>query len=311
LPPSPPRPLWLLLAFAYIYVAWGATYLAIHLTLDGIPPLVMTACRFLLAGPILFALLRLHRARDFHWGNAREWKDAAIIGTLLLVGGNGVIAWAQQFVPSGLTALIFGSIPFWIILFDWIGPAHAVPSRRTWVGLVLGLVGVVVLVGPDTGRKQASPFLFAGELVLLLSACSWAAGAIYSRHVEARGSPLLPMARQMIMGGTINLGGSLVLGEWAHFSLARVTLQAWLGFAYLVVFGSLVGFTVYVWLMRVSTPTRVATISYANLAVAVLLGWAVLGEPFTARLLWGSVILISAIVLVLRKPKQPADIPGD
>jgi drug/metabolite transporter (DMT)-like permease len=304
-------PFGLAVAFAYIYLAWGATYLAIHFALESLPPLLLAGSRFFIAGTILLTLLRLKRPGDFYWGNAREWRDAALVGFLLLVGGNGVVAWAQLVVPSSLTALLFGSMPFWIILFDWLRPGGTAPTGRTWAGLVLGAAGVCVLVHPASGGPGGSPYLLAGEIALLLAACSWAAGAVYSRHVQARGSLLLPMARQMIAGGTILLTASLIHHDWTGFRPGRVLLSAWLGFGYLVLFGSVLGFTIYVWLMRVSTPARVATISYANLLVAVVLGCGVLGEPFTARLFWGALITISAVVLVLQKPARPPDVPSD
>jgi drug/metabolite transporter (DMT)-like permease len=300
-------PVWIALAFGYIYVVWGATYLAIHCALESMPPFLLAGSRFLLAGTMLLAALRLLHRERFHWGDAREWKDAAIVGTLLLVGGNGVVAWSQLFVPSSITALLFGSMPLWIILFDWLRPGGTMPTLRVCAGLLVGLVGVAVLMKPGA-FEHTSPLLLWGEIALLLAACSWAAGGIYSRYVHAKGSPLLPMARQMIVGGVLLLAISYVHGDWRHFSFAQVRPVAWLGFGYLVVFGSLTGFTIYVWLMRVSTPAHVATISYANLLVAVALGWGVLHEPLTARLIVGGVIMVGSVVLVLKKPKEPAEL---
>jgi drug/metabolite transporter (DMT)-like permease len=227
---------------------------------------------------------------------------------MLLVGGNGSLAWAQQFVNTSTSALIFGSMPLCIILFDWIRPKGTAPSLRTGIGLALGFVGLCVLIkhsatAPDTHMETW------GKLALVFAACSWSAGAIYSRHVDATGSPLLPMARQMMMGGLVLM---LIAGARHDFSrtdLAAITLASWLGFAYLVVFGSLFGFTAYVWLMRVSTPARVSTISYVNLVVAVLLGWTVAGEPMTARLVLGAGIIVSSVVLVLTKKPVPVDTP--
>ncbi len=302
-----PSALWVTIAFAYVYVAWGATYLALHYALESMPPFILSGTRFFFSGTVLLALLRVVRSRDFHFGDVREWRDAAVVGTLLLVGGNGVVAWAQQYVPSGVTALLFGSMPLWIIVFDWIRPGGVAPSRRTCLGLGLGMVGVAVLVNPGALGVKSSLVLW-GEIALLLAACSWAAGGIYSRHVHARGSAILPMARQMIAGGSVLLLLSTVRGDWNHFSFARMSMDSWLGWGYLVVFGSLLGFTIYVWLMRVSTPARVATISYMNLLVAFGLGWWVLREPMTLRLVIGAVITVASVVLVLKKPKSVDEI---
>jgi drug/metabolite transporter (DMT)-like permease len=300
-------PFWRTVAFAYIYVAWGATYLAVHSAVETIPPFIMAGSRFLIAGLMLLALLRLLHRPTFHWGDAREWKDAVIVGTLLLVGGNGVVAWAQLVVPTSITALLFGSMPLWIILFDWLRPGGIAPSRRTCLGLALGMVGVVVLMHPSASGHTTS-LMLTGEIALLLAACSWAAGGIYSRYVHAQGSPLLPMARQMIVGGTLLLAFSLLHGDWTHFSIRRVSAESWLGFGYLVIFGSLTGFTIYVWLMRVSTPARVATISYINLLVAVLLGWLILHEPMTPQLIAGGLITVTSVMLVLKKPREAAEL---
>ena len=298
-PPSP-SPFWVTVGFAYIYLAWGVTFLAIHDAVAGIPPFLMVGCRFFIAGTVMLAVLRLSLRANFHRGTAREWKDASIVALLLLVAGNGGQSWCQQFVPTGVTALLFSTIPLWIILFDWIRPGGVAPTRRTCLGLALGFVGVGVLVAP-VGTSIVSGSLFWPEMMLLLSACTFAAGGIYSRYVRATGSPLLPMARQMIVGGAVLLAISAAQHEWRHFDPARVPLSAWLGFSYLVVFGSLLGFTTYVWLMRVSTPARVATISYVNLLVAVTLGWMLLHEPLTWRVIFGTATTVGSVILVLRK----------
>lgn len=292
--------LWVTLAFLYVYLAWGGTYMAVHYALESMPPFSMAGSRFLLAGVILMTLLRVFHTRNFHWGDRREWRDATVVGTMLLVGGNGCVAWAQQYINTSTAALIFGSMPLCIILFDWMRPGGTAPSLRTSLGLILGFVGLCVLIRPSAVNPDTHLEIW-GKLVLLFAACSWSAGAIYSRHVHAKGSPLLPMARQMIMGGLALVAISVVHGDWRHFALEKVTVASWMGFSYLVVFGSLFGFTAYVWLMRVSTPAQVSTVAYINLVVAVLLGWTVGGEPMTPRLLAGAGIIVGSVVLVLKK----------
>jgi drug/metabolite transporter (DMT)-like permease len=263
-PPTLTRRLttWVTLAFLYVYAAWSMTYMALHFALESLPPFVISACRFFLAGWILFAFVAVFQRRDFHWGSPREWRDAAITGTVLFLGGNGSVAWAQQYVNTSTAALLFGTIPLFIILFEWVRPGGIRPTVRTGLGLAMGFVGMCVLIkpAPEVAHNGMETW---GTLVLRVGAVSWAAGA-----------PLLPFARQMICGGSVLLVLTLVRGDFAHIALP-VTLHSVLGFLYLLGPGSLLGYTAYAWLLRVSTPERVSTVSYINTVLAVLLGWAV------------------------------------
>ena len=291
--------LWVTLAFLYVYVAWGITYMALHYALQGLPPLVISGSRFFLAGWILLAFVGLYQRRDFHWGSVGEWRDASIVGTTLFLGGNGSVAWAQQHVNTSTTALIFGTIPLFIIVFDWLRPGGVRPTLRTGAGLIMGFIGLCILIQPSPALPDTRMEI-DGKLVLLFAAVSWAVGAIYSRFHYAKGSPLLPFARQMISGGTVILVISLVHGDWSRIAPDRLTLPCLLGLGYLVVFGSLLGYTAYAWLLRVSTPERVSTVSYVNTVVAVVLGWAV-GEPMSLRIIIGAVIIIASVVIVLKR----------
>ena len=288
------------LAFLYVYIAWGATYMALHFALESQPPFLIAGSRFFIAGTVLMGLAAIFHRKDFHLGSLREWKDALVIGIMLLVFGNGGVAWAQQYVTTSVAALIFGSMPLCIIFFDWIRPGGVVPSLRTGIGLAVGFVGLCILIKPSAASPDTSMEMW-GKLALVFAACSWSGGAIYSRFLHAKGSPLLPMARQMISGGFVLLTISYFHDDWGRLSLAKITVLSWSGFAYLTIFGSLLGFTAYVWLMRVSTPERVSTVSYVNLVVAVLLGWTVGGEAMTAHLLIGASIIVGSVVLVLTK----------
>ena len=308
---SPSHPVhlstWITLAFAYVYLAWGGTYMAVHVALATMPPFIIAGCRFLLGGGILLALVALFHRTDFHWGNRREWQDATVVGSMLLVGGNGAVVWAQQYVPTGIAALMFGSMPLCIIFFDWVRPNGTVPSRRTCLGLALGFAGLCILFWPSSDETSSRREIL-GKLALLFAACSWSAGAIYSRHVHAQGSPLLPMARQMLAGGAALFLISLLHRDWNHFSVAQVSVASWMGFGYLVIFGSLLGFTAYLWLMRVSTPANVSTISYVNLVIAVLLGWTVGREPMTLHTFLGAAIIVGSVMLVLTKKSARATV---
>ncbi len=304
--PNPARlATWITLAFAYVYIAWGGTYMAVHIALASIPPFIISGCRFFLAGSILLGLVAIFHRRDFHWGSLREWRDATVVGSMLLVGGNGAVAWAQQYVPTSIAALIFGSMPLCIIFFDWVRPGGIMPSFRTCLGLALGFVGLCILLQPAPSTLS-NPMEKWGKIALVFAACSWSAGAIYSRHVHAKGSPLLPMARQMLAGGSVLLLISFLRSDWAHFSVEQVTLSSWMGFGYLVTFGSLLGFTAYIWLMRVSSAANVSTISYVNLVIAVMLGWTVGHEPMTIPTFLGAAIIVGSVMLVLKKKSARA-----
>jgi drug/metabolite transporter (DMT)-like permease len=290
---------WVTLAFAFMYLAWGVTYMAVHFALQSLPPFILSGTRFFLAGWILLALVAIFRRREFHAGSPREWRDAAVIGTVLFLGGNGSVAWAQQHVNTSTAALLFGTIPLFIILFEWLRPGGVRPTLRTSLGLVMGFIGLAILIKPAPEAAHDGWEVW-GKGALLLGAMAWAVGAIYSRFHHAKGSPLLPMARQMICGGSALLLVATVRGDWAGLDLHRITLPSALGFTYLTTFGSLFGFTVYSWLLRVSSPERVATVPYVNTVVAVLLGWAA-GEPMSLRIVIGAIIIIASVIVVLKK----------
>jgi drug/metabolite transporter (DMT)-like permease len=297
---APPPSTRVTLAFLYVYVAWGMTYMAMHFALESMPPFVIGTLRFFLAGWALLALVAIFHRREFHWGTPGDWRDAAIIGTALCLFGNGAMAWAQQYVNTSRAALLFGSIPLFIILMEWLRPGGVRPTLRTGAGLVMGFVGLAILIKPGHAQSHNGMELWGG-IALLFGAMAWAAGAIYSRFHHAQGSPLLPMARQMICGGVALAVVALLHGDWALFSPLHLTRDSLLGFAYLLVPGSLLGFTTYAWLLRVSTPERVSTVTYVNTVVAVLLGWLV-GEPLSPRIILGAVIVVTSVIIVLAKP---------
>lgn len=287
-------------AFAVVYVAWGGTYYGIRVAIESIPVALMAGSRFLLAGVILLTLLRLVRSADFYWGTLTEWRDAAIAGCLLIVAGNGGVTWAEHTVPSSAAALICAGVPLWMVLFDWARPNGQRPTWRVFAGIGLGFAGILILCGPQLAASGTSGFSWSYLAVLAANMC-WGAGAIFSRHRHARGSALLPVARQMIVGGVVLLTISVISGEAWSFSPAQLTARSAWGFAYLLTFGSLLGFSAYVWLMKVSTPARVGTISYVNPVIAVLVGWALGGEPVGARLAVSAVLIIAAVIIVIRK----------
>jgi drug/metabolite transporter (DMT)-like permease len=296
--------LWIHLAFAYVYLAWGGTYLAVHIAIESWPPFLLAGVRFLLAGLLLLGILRVLHPEQFAWGTVRQWRQASVVGILLLVTGIGIVNWAQQWISSSMAALLFGAIPLWITLIEWLRPRGQAPGLRTAFGLGLGFAGLCLLLAPGTASLSSGPLF--GKFLVLAAALSWATGALYSRHLPVQGSPFLPMARQMIAAGCVLLVLSTCRGDWSRFSPKAVTGPAWLAFFYLVICGSVLGFTAYLWLMRVSSPARTSTIPYVNLMIAVLLGWKVNHEAFHWNLALGAGTIIGSVILVLQKPEEAA-----
>ncbi len=281
-------------AFALVYLIWGSTYLAIRFAIETIPPLTMAAARFLVAGAVLYGWVR---ARGAPRPTAREWGGAAVVGTLLLGVGNAGVVYAEQWVPSGLTALLVGAVPLWMVLVDWGWGARVRPSRRVGVGLVAGFAGIAVLAGaPGAGAGGGHELL--GGLILVGASLAWASGSIYSRHAPKPSRPRLWVAMQMLVGGAVLTVGSIVTGEAGAVHLVAISEKSALALLYLIVFGSLVGYACYIWLLSVSTPARVSTYAYVNPVVALFLGWSVADEPLTYRSLLAAAIILGAVVVI-------------
>ena len=283
----------LALAFAALYTIWGSTYLAIKFAVETIPPFLMSSGRFIVSGVILYSWSRW-RGRPSP--TRSQWKDAAIVGTLLLAGGNGAVGWAEQRVPSGITALLVASVTLWIVLIDWARPHGRRPSLVVASGLLTGLLGVGVLAAPQFGG--ATQGTGAGAIVLILGSISWAAGSIYSRQSDRPTSALMSTALQMIVGSASLLVLGVVFGELPRLDLGAVTMKSFLGWAYLVTFGGLVGFTAYAYVLRETTPAKATTYAYVNPVVAVLLGWAFANEPITMRTIVAAGIILAGVAMI-------------
>jgi drug/metabolite transporter (DMT)-like permease len=281
-------------AFAAVYVIWGSTYLAIAFAIETLPPFLMAGVRFLIAGSLLFAW---SLARSRRKPTLREWKAAFIIGGLLLLGGNGAVVWAEQTVSSGVAALLVAGMPCWMVLLDWLWQGSARPGARTVMGLLLGFGGIALLVGPSAFAADASIHL-VGALVLLIGSLAWAVGSVYSRRAPHPPGALLSTGMQMLAGGSLLVFAGSVTGEWARVDLTDVSLKSMLALGYLIVFGAIIAYSAYVWLLRVSTPARVSTYAYVNPVVAVLLGWALAGETFTPRMAVAAVIIVAGVALI-------------
>jgi drug/metabolite transporter (DMT)-like permease len=297
-----PSRLALIVAFAAIYLIWGSTYLGIRITLETMPPFLMAAARFIFAGSMLFIILKFCGAR---WPTAHQWIANGIIGTLLLLGGNGLVVWAELTIPSGITALLIGIGPLFIVLTEWAWPGGTRPTLITMVALLLGFVGVIWLAAPWQSAEGGG--LNPAGVVAILGACVfWALGSIYSRHAKHGADPFLAASLQMLGGGATLAILALLHGDFRDLDLGAVSVRAWGAFAYLVTIGSLVGFSTFVWLMKHSTPARVSTYAYVNPVVAVFLGWLIAGEPITSRTLVASAIIIAAVVIITTQKAKAA-----
>lgn len=251
----------------------------------------------MIAGAGLYLFMR---ARGAPRPTLIQWRSAAIIGAFLVLGGNGGVVWAEQFVPSGMAALLVAILPFWIVVVELIGPDHVRPSFGVVIGLIAGIAGIVVLVGPSaiTSSAGSSNKLLTGSLVLMGSSLSWALGTVYSRQAPLPKSAFVATGMEMFSGGAMLFLLAVITREPVQFDLAQVSARSIAGFAYLTTIGSLVGFTAFIWLLQHQPPSRVATYAYVNPVVAVFLGWAIAGEPLTLRTVIAAAIIIGAVALI-------------
>ena len=281
-------------AFASIYLVWGSTYLAIMYAVETIPPFIMGGARFLVSGTLLYGWARYRGAPK---PTRLHWRNAVIAGAFLLLGGNGAVVWAEQYVPSGLTALLVSILPFWLVIIEWARPPRRRPSGLVLAGLVLGFIGIIVLIGPgNLGGDGDVPIL--GALVLILGSLSWAIGSFWSRDAALPESGLLTTGMEMLGGGALLLIVGLLSGELGAFDVHSVSKASAIGLLYLITFGSLIGFTSYIWLLDKVSPARLGTYAYVNPIVAVLLGWAIAGESLTIRTGIAAAIVICAVALI-------------
>ncbi len=300
--PRKTAPRWqILLAFAAIYFIWGSTYLFIGFAVKSIPPHITIATRFLIAGVILYLFLRL---RGVPTPKLIHWRTAAIVGILLLALGNSSVAWAETMVPTGLAALLIGIVPLWMVLLDWLRPGGRKPRAGVLGGVSLGLVGMILLVGPASlGLDRAlNP---VGVAILLGASISWAIGSIYSQHAPLPESPLMLTAMEMLVGSMVVLIMSFGLGEWSQFHIENISPLAFGSLVYLTLVGSLLGFSAYVFLLQVSTPAKVSTYAYVNPIVAVFLGWALNGEQITPITLIASTIIVISVAIITYFQTRP------
>ncbi len=306
---NPPKSL-LFAAFAAIYVIWGSTYLAIQIAIESSPPLLMAGFRFLISGLVVWAVFFVWRAPKT---SLKDWRDAAVVGCLLLSLGNGGVTFGEQWLPSSATALLIATVPLWVAILGWATGVSSKPSFPVWMGLGLGLGGICLLFNPFNHSLSSSDR--KGFYSVMIAALSWTAGSLYSRKAVSTLPVFLKVGMQMICGGLLlTLVGALT-GELQNFHPYAISRRSLAAFVFLILFGSWLGFTAYVWLLQVCHPARVATYAFVNPVVAVLLGWGLAGEPLRLRTMAAAAVIVCGVCLVVfsspAPPSKPALVPGD
>jgi drug/metabolite transporter (DMT)-like permease len=291
-------------AFIAIYLIWGSTYLGIRFAIETIPPFILSAVRFGLAGLIMLGVAKARGVAHATWP---QWRTGAIVGSLLMLA-NSLVGVAEKRIPSGVAALLVAMTPLFMVLLEWGRPGGRRPTVLVGIGLLIGLAGVAALVGPASFGDGTRIDLI-GAATVVFGSLAWSVGSIYSRHAPRPESSLMMTAIQMLVGGAFVGVLAVVTGELSTFDASAVSARSALAFLYLLVFGSLIGFSAFVYLLRVSTPARVATYAYVNPAVAVLLGWLLAGEAISGRMLVAAAIIIAGVALITvaegRMPSSP------
>lgn len=289
-------PIWI--GLLILYVVWGSTYLGIAVAVQTIPPFVMASGRFFVAGLILLAWSIAREGRAFVTPTPREWRDSAIVGALLLGGGMGMVAFGEQTVPSGITALLIAMMPVWVAILGRIFLGQRLP-RLAVVGIVVGFAGVAILIGPSAvgGAGALDPL---GLVAIVISPIAWSSGSLFASHRAVLPKrPLVATGVQMLLGGLVLAAMGALSGEFAVLDIGAISRESIVALLYLTIVGSLVAFTVYGWLMRVAPLPLVATYAYVNPVVAVILGALILSEPIDPRTLAAGAVIIFAVALIV------------
>ena len=290
------------IALLALYTVWGSTYLAIRFAVETIPPFFMAGTRFLISGAILFIW---RRAAGDAMPTKRQWRSTAIVGIFLLLGGNGLVSFAEQYVPSGITALIIGSMPMWLVMIEAMRPGGVRPTLLAILGLLIGFGGIFLLIGPAELTGAGHTLNPLGVGTLLTAAFLWSIGSIYSRNADMPRSSLMATGAEMLTGSLAIFLVSGLTGEWRGLNLADVTTSSWLGLLYLIAIGSLIGFVSYIWLLKNAPVSLVATYAYVNPLVAVFLGAWLADEALNARILVAGLVIIGSVVLINQTKSKP------
>jgi drug/metabolite transporter (DMT)-like permease len=288
----------LIAAFAAVYVFWGSTYLAIKYTIETLPPFLMAGTRFAFAGSILFLIARL--SKDSERPKREHWKTSFIVGTFLLLGGNGAVVLAQHYISSSLSALLVATEPLWIVMLSWLWLNAGRPNWKVILGLIIGFVGVWLLITgqPVDTNGPGGYGQLIGTFAVMAGALSWATGSIYGLKSPTPKSSIMTAGMQMMAGSVSLLAVGLLRGEVSTFDPAAVSANSVFALFYLIIFGSLIGFTAYSWLLKNAQPAMVSTYAYVNPVIAVLLGWGIAGESLTAQTLVAAFIIVVSVALI-------------
>lgn len=281
---------------AATWFIWGSTYLFTAIAVRDLPPFLLSGVRNVMAGLLLYVVLR---ARGAARPTRAQWGTSIIVGVSLLAFGNGAVTWATQREPSGVIALIVSLVPLWLLVFGWMGSQGVRPAGVEVGGVSLGLLGIALLVVPHEGGGNVSPL---GLGVLLLSTIAWAGGSLYARTLPPLPVPLLGTGMEMLMGGTVMLGASAGSGEWARLHTSDFTPRALSALAYLVLCGSILGFSAYKWLLANVRPAIAGTYAFVNPVVAMILGSLFAGEVLTGRLLLAMAMIVGAVAMISLRP---------
>ena len=297
-------PSWkILLAFSIIYFVWGSTFLAIRIGVHEVPPFLLAAVRFFTAGLVLYAWLRL---KGTPAPSPREWVSASVLGALIFLLDYGCLFWAEQRVPSGVTAVVLATIPVFIALLEITFLRTQKLTVRLGLALAVGIFGVAVLMNRSFSLGE-SPIDRAGALALLVASATWSIATILTRRVPLPASKAMSAAAQMVTGGAMLFLLAALSHEFAGFRVQAVSRNAWLALIYLIIAGSIVGFTAYVWLLHYESPTKVGTYAYVNPVVAVCLGYFFGGESIGARTLLGTLLVLVSVITITTTKKNSAE----
>jgi drug/metabolite transporter (DMT)-like permease len=302
-------PVLVIIAFATVYIVWGSTYFFIQMGLHGLPPLLLGAIRFFTAGMLMMVWCIIKGEKIFI---KRSIITSAIVGLLLLGGGNGAVIWAEQKLPSAMVAILVSSAPIWFVLLDKQNWATNLRNKATVIGLIVGFAGVILLFSEQLDGIFSGGSKLPGMILLILGSLAWSAGSLYSKHHPSEGSGAVNVAWQMVIAGVVFFSGSGLNHEFDHLQWQQVPLHSWLALGYLIIFGSIAAFSAYVWLLQVRPATQVSTYAYVNPVIAVILGMLFAHEHISLTQISGLVIILGSVLLInlSKYRKEKTDNPG-
>jgi drug/metabolite transporter (DMT)-like permease len=292
-------------AFTIIYVVWGTTYLAIRFAIETIPPFLMAGFRFTLAGLLIFTWSYFRFSEK---PTLSDWKKLVIPAILMFVLGNGLVTWTEQFIPSGLAALIIAMLPIWMVILNWLFFKCKQLDPITIIGIVIGLTGVIFLtsIGDailiNQSNHQGS--IFAGIIILTFASISWATGSLYIKKIKTSVSMEFSIGMQVLMGGIVLIFIGLLHGEWTKVSITEISLISFFSLGYLIFLGTIIAYYAYIWLLHNSSPVKVGTFAFFNPLIAVFAGWIIVNEPLTLQMVLGMICILISILLVNRPKFQ-------